>query len=126
MGKPVNSSAKRLETKILNTDVNKEVYDSFKDYCRVHGYPMNMVLEIFMRQYVDGKFKVSSNDILKWKEDNSEKDLFGTSVNKEIYLQFKSACKTNGYFVKYVITAFMEKLLSGKFVLEYIEVDKNA
>lgn len=122
MGKPVTSNVSRAETKPLNTKVNKEAFESFKDYCAYLGYPMNVVLETFMRQYANGRFKLDENDILKFKNDGKEVDTLNTTFNKEIYLEFKSACKLNGYFVKHVVAAFMEKFASREFVLEYTNV----
>ena len=60
MGKPVSSDVKRVETTALNTKVNKEVFQNFKDCCAYLGYPMNVMLETFMRQYADGEFKLDS------------------------------------------------------------------
>ena len=122
MGKPVTSNAKRVETTALNTKVNKEVFDNFKDYCKELGYPMNVMIETFMQQYANGRFSVNADDILKWKKDNTELDTLNTTFNKEIYLDFKSTCKGNGYFVKHVIMAFMEKVVSRDYILEYTNV----
>ena len=122
MGKPVTSNVSRAETTALNTKVNKEVFESFKDYCAYLGYPMNVVLETFMRQYANDRFKLDKEEVLKFKNDGKEVDTLNTTFNKEIYLDFKSACKGNGYFVKHVIIAFMEKFASKDFVLEYVNV----
>lgn len=122
MGKPVTSNVQRAETKPLNTKVNKEVFESFKNYCAYLGYPMNVVLETFMRQYANDRFKLDKEDILKFKNDEKEVDTLNTTFNKEIYLDFKSTCKGNGYFVKHVITAFMEKFASKDFIMEYTNV----
>lgn len=122
MGKPVTSNVSRAETTALNTKVNKEVFESFKDYCAYLGYPMNVVLETFMRQYANGRFKLDEENILKFKNDGKEVDTLNTTFNKEIYLEFKSTCKANGYFVKHVIIAFMEKFASQDFVLEYTDI----
>lgn len=122
MGKPVTSNVSRAETKPLNTKVNKEVFESFKDYCAYLGYPMNVVLESFMLQYSNGRFKLDKEDILKFKNDGKEMDTLNTTFNKEICLEFKSCCKSNGYFVKHVITAFMEKFASREFILEYTNI----
>jgi hypothetical protein len=122
MGKPVTSNVSRVETTALNTKVNKEVFESFKDYCAYLGYPMNVVLETFMRQYANGRFKLDSDDILKFKNDGKEVDTLNTTFNKEIYLDFKSTCKGNGYFVKHVIIAFMEKFASREIILEYANI----
>ena len=123
MGKPVNSNAKRLETTALNTKVNKQVFDAFKDRCKELGYPMNVLLETFMQQYANEKYIVNTEDIIKWKKDDSEIDILNTTFNKEIYLTFKHKCKGNGYFVKHVITAFMEKFSNKKLVMEFVEIE---
>lgn len=122
MGKPVTSNVSRVKTTALNTKVNKEVFESFKDSCSYLGYPMNVVLETFMRQYANRRFELSEEDILKFKNDGKEVDTLNTTFNKEIYLDFKSACKGNGYFVKHVVMAFMEKFASQDFILEYTNV----
>lgn len=122
MGKPVSSNVSRAESTPLNTKVNKEVFESFKDYCAYLGYPMNVVLETFMRQYANGRFKLSENDIMKFKDDGEDVSTLNTTFNKEIYLDFKSTCKSNGYYVKHVVTAFMEKFAERYFVLEYTKV----
>lgn len=125
MGKPVTSNVSRAETTALNTKVNKEVFESFKDYCAYLGYSMNVVLETFMRQYANGRFKLDESDILKFKDDGKDVDTLNTTFNKEIYLKFKLACKNNGYFVKHVVTAFMEKFAERNFVLEYTNVTET-
>jgi hypothetical protein len=122
MGKPVTSNVSRAEVKALNTKVNKEAFESFKDYCAYLGYPMNVVLETFMRQYANGRFNLNEKDILKFKNDGQEVDTLNTTFNKEIYIDFKTTCKRNGYFVKHVVAAFMEKFSSREFVLEYTHV----
>lgn len=122
MGGYIKRNVERVEATPLNTKINKEVFDSFRDYCKEQGYPMNVILETFMRQYTNGKFKLNEEDILKFKNDGKEVDILNTTFNKEIYLGFKSACKTRGYFVKHVITAFMDKYTSRNFILEYVNI----
>lgn len=123
MGKPVSSEVQRAETTAMNQRVNKKVFEAFKDRCKYLGYPMNVMLETFMQQYANNKFDLKHEDIIQWKNDNSELDTLSTTFNKEIYLNFKSACKSNGYFVKHTLTAFMWKFSNEKFVLEYVKVD---
>lgn len=120
MGKPVTSNVKRAETTALNTKVNKEIFTKFKDRCAYLGYPMNVVLESFMQQYTNNRFKLNPDDILKWKKDDAEMDSLNTTFNKDIYTDFKIKTKANGYFVKHIITAFMEKFASGELILEYV------
>lgn len=123
MGKPVSSNAQRVETTALNTKINKEVFDRFKDCCKEQGYPLNVMLETFMRQYANGRFKIDTKDILKFKNDKADVDTLNTTFNKEIYLEFKAVCKNNGFFVKHIITAFMEEYATRKYVLEYTNVE---
>lgn len=122
MGKPVSSNVQRAETKALNTKVNKKVLENFKDCCKEQGYSMNVMLETFMRQYSNGRFELSEDDILKFKNDEAEVDILNTTFNKEIYLEFKAVCKSNKFFVKHVITAFMEKYTSRTLILEYVNI----
>lgn len=123
MGGFIKRDVKRVETKALNQQINKEILDAFKDYCKETGYQMNVVIEPFMRQYTNGRFDLSAEDILKWKNNDSETDTLNTTFNKEIYLDFKSVCKENKYFVKHVITAFMEKYISREYIMEYIKIE---
>jgi hypothetical protein len=115
-------TVEKVETKALNTKVNKEVFDNFKIRCLELRYPMNVVLEVFMQQYANGRFNMDADDIIKWKKDDSDVDTLNTTFNKKIYFDFKSACKGNGYFVRHIITAFMEKFANGNLALEYVEI----
>lgn len=120
MGGFIKRDVQRVEITALNQKINKEVFDDFKDYCKELGYPMNVVLETFMQQYANGRFKLNANNVLKFKNDGKPVDTLNTTFNKEIYTNFKSACKLRGFFVKHVITAFMEIYASRNLVLEYV------
>ena len=122
MGGFIKRDVKRVETTALNQKVNKEVFDAFKDYCKELGYPMNVVLETFMQQYANGRFYIKDEDILKWKGDDSDVDTLNTTFSKKIYTNFKYSCKDKGYFVKHVVTAFMEKFASRDLIMEYVDV----
>lgn len=122
MGGYIKVDAERAETTALNTKINKDVFEDFKIYCKTLGYPMNVLLETFMRQYTKGNFGLSNNDILKFnKTDKRNKATINTTFNKKIYTDFKTCCKDNGYFVSSVIMAFMEEILKGNYVMEFIE-----
>lgn len=122
MGKPVKSDAQRVETAALNTKVDKEVFDKFKDCCKEQGYPLNVLLETFMRQYANGRFKIDADDILKFKKNETEVATLNTTFNKEIYLEFKTVCKSQKFYVKHIVTAFMEKYATRDFILEYTNI----
>ena len=124
MGKPVTSDVKRVETTGLNTKVNKEVFQDFKDRCAYLGYPMNTVLETFMQQYSNGRFKINTDDIMKFKNDGVDVDTLNSSFNKMIYVDFKNVCKANGFYIKHVLTAFMEKFAKGMYIMEYVDISE--
>lgn len=124
MGGFIKRDVKRVETTALNQKVNKEVFDGFKDYCKELGYPMNVVLETFMQQYANNRFYIKDEDILKWKGDDSDVDTLNTTFSKEIYMNFKFACKDKGYFVKHVVTAFMEKFSNRNLIMEFVDVSE--
>lgn len=41
---------------MLNTTINEQTLNEFKAYCKELGYPMNMLIESFMSQFVEGEF----------------------------------------------------------------------
>ena len=120
----IKIEADRVETTALNTKVNKKVFDEFKICCKTQGYPLNVVLETFMRQYANGRFDLSEDEILRWKGDVEEADTLNTTFNKEIYSNFKFRCKDNGYFLKHVVIAFMKRYVERNLVLEFRDVTK--
>jgi len=52
----IKTNAKLKPRAMLNTTIKTEALDNFKAYCKEIGYPMNMVLESFMEQFVNGEF----------------------------------------------------------------------
>lgn len=43
---------------VLNTTMNEEVLNDFREYCKTINLPMNTVLETFMRQFAQGQFEL--------------------------------------------------------------------
>ena len=125
MGGFIKVDVERVETIALNQKINKEVFDAFKVCVKEQGYQLNIILEVFMLQYANGRFNLKTEDVLKFKNDGKEVSTLNTTFNKEIYLKFKSACKLRGLFVKHVLTAFMEKYTSGNYILEYRDVTET-
>lgn len=41
---------------MLNTTINEDILNNFRDYCKQIGCPMNMMLETFMTQFAEGQF----------------------------------------------------------------------
>jgi len=48
---------------MLNTTINNDVLDSFRESCKIINVPMSVVLEVFMDQFAQGQFvfKLSKN-----------------------------------------------------------------
>lgn len=67
----LKTSAIAEKRSTLNTTIRKEILDEFKAYCKQTGFPMNMVLEAFMVQFVTGEFtmKIARNQLTVELED---------------------------------------------------------
>jgi hypothetical protein len=44
--------------KAFNTSIDEEVLQQFKNKCKEEKLPINVVLEMFMQGYIDGKFSL--------------------------------------------------------------------
>lgn len=115
----IKVKAKKLPTKVLNMQINKEVFYEFKVKCKERGLPLNIVIEVFMRQYGNGAYHLDKESILKWKNDCGETETLNSTFNREVYDKFKDAVKCDGYFIKHVITAFVEDYVENDLIMEY-------
>lgn len=115
----IKVEAKKLPTKALNMQINKEIFYEFKVKCKERGLPLNIVIEVFMRQYGNRKYHLKKENILKWKDDNRETETLNSTFNKEVYDRFKDAVKYDGYFIKHVISAFVEDYVKNDLIMEY-------
>ncbi len=59
---------------MLNTTIKTETLDGFKAYCKELGYPMNMILESFMEQFIGGEFVLKIGKANKLNVDLAEED----------------------------------------------------
>ena len=119
----IKRNIERVETQPLNTRIHRKAFNDFKDCCKHLGYPMNMVLETFMAQYANGRFVIAHDEIMKWKPEEYDTDVLNTTFCKEIHNAFKSRCRAQGYFLKYVLTAFMEIYAQQHIQLEYVDIE---
>lgn len=115
----IKVEAKKLPTKALNMQINKDIFYKFKVKCKERNLPLNIVIEVFMRQYANRKYSLDREDILKWKEDNGETETLNSTFNKEVYDKFKDVVKSDGLFIKHVITAFVEDYVKNDLIMEY-------
>lgn len=117
----IKVEAKKLPTKTLNMQINKQVFYAFKVKCKERGLPLNVVIEVFMNQYANGKYHLEREDILKWRDDNSKTETLNSTFNKDIYLRFKDSVKNDKLFIKHVITAFVEDYVENDLTMEFVK-----
>lgn len=115
----IKVEAKKLPTQALNTQINKEVFYNFKVKCKERGLPLNIVIEVFMNQYANRKYILNKEDVIKWKNNDEETETLNTTFNKDIYNRFKNAVKEDKFFVKHVLTAFIEDYAKNDYVMEF-------
>lgn len=111
----------KLPTQSLNTQINKEIFYKFKVKCKQKGLPLNIVIEVFMNQYANKKYDLMERNILKWKEDKGDTETLNSTFNKEIYTKFKNTVKNDGYFVKHVVSAFIEDYVNNDLAMEFVK-----
>ena len=54
---------------ILNTTIDEDVLNNFRNYCKIRGIQMNTVIEAFMRQFTLGEV------VIKLGKDNLAVDI---------------------------------------------------
>ena len=116
----IKVKVEKLPTQALNMQINKDIFYDFKVKCKERGLPLNIVIEVFMHQYANGRYPLNQEDILKWKEDNGETETLNSTFNKEIYNNFKNTVKKNRLFVKHVVTAFVEDYVKNDYTMEFV------
>ena len=116
----IKVNAKKLPTKALNMQINKEIFYEFKVKCKERGLPLNVVIEVFMKQYGNGKYPLDKERIIKWQDDNGKTETLNSTFNKEVYDKFKDTVKREGLYIKHVMTAFVEDYVQNDLIMEYV------
>jgi hypothetical protein len=117
----IKVEVEKFETQFINTKINAEIFEEFQKRCKQQNIPMNVVMEAFCRQWANGRYRLNEQDIMKWKDDRGKVSTLNTPVNKEVYNEFKHRVKTEGYFVKHIISAFIEDYGKNNLVFEIVE-----
>ena len=120
----IKVEVEKLKLKFINSKVNAVVFERFQKKCKERNLQMCTVIETFARQYSKGRYKIDENDILKWKRNFGETAVLNTPINKDVYEDFKYEVKSNGYFVKYVLMAFVEDYVNKDLIMEFRMIDK--
>lgn len=116
---------KKMEVQAVNTKINAEILEEFQKKCKEKNLQMCTVIETFARQYSNGNYYLDAENIFKWKEDDGETSTLNTPINKEVYVKFKEAVKSQGFFVKNVLSAFIEDYAKNDMVMEFVREDKT-
>lgn len=121
----IKVKAKKLPTKALNMQINQDIFYDFKVKCKERGLPLNVVIEVFMNQYANGEYHLDKESIIKWKEDCGKTETLNSTFNKEVYDRFKDTVKSNGYFIKHVIGAFVEDYVNSNLIMKFVKANDN-
>ena len=116
-------NVEKSEVQAINTKINSEILEEFQKKCKERNLQMCTVIETFARQYSSGRYYLDTENILKWKDYNGKTSTLNTPINKEVYSKFKNVVKTKGFFVKNVLSAFIEDYAKNDLVMEFVEMD---
>ena len=114
---------KKMEVQPINTKINSEILEEFQKRCKERNLQMCTVIETFARQYSNGRYCLNADDIVKWRNDDGETSTLNTPINKEVYNDFKNVVKSRGFFVKNVLSAFIEDYAKNDLIMEFVGKD---
>lgn len=117
----IRAEAERLPTKAMNIQVDKNILHDFRVKCKERGLVLNNVIEVFVRQYGNKRYELDKDNILKWKDNNVETDTLNCMIDKEAYNKFKDIVKSNGLYIRHVISAFIEDYINNDLILEFVK-----
>lgn len=120
----IKVKVKKLEVQAINTKINAEILEEFQKRCKERNLQMCTVIEAFARQYANGRYSLEKEDIIKWKDDKGEKATLNTPINKDVHCKFKDKVKSDGYFIKHVLSAFIEDYANKDLVMEFVSADE--
>ena len=121
----IKLEVEKPETQQINLKINAEIFEEFQKKCKMRNLQMCTVIETFARQYSNDKYYLEEENISKWKNDNAKTSTLNTPINKEVYCKFKDKAKDNKFFVKHVISAFIEDYAKNNYVLEFVQIKNN-
>lgn len=125
MGGFIKVSAERISTKALNTQIEKEIFHEFKVKCKERGLVINNIIEIFVRQYSNGRYYLDKENIIKWKDNTRNTETLNCAIDETAYSKFKDIVKREGFFIKDVVNAFVEDYAKNDLRLEFVERNKR-
>lgn len=142
---PNNPNYPKFEMGKNGIKVQNDILELFKYRCKAANIQMNVVLETFMRQYIDGDFVAvydqngeviiypNNKDVFKTTtfpvfpeefvdiepEPDETLTSFGTTVTMNVYKRFKAKCKAEKVSINAVTVAFMNFFSEGNCFLRF-------
>lgn len=113
--------AEKLELQPVNTKIDSEIFEKFQRKCKERNLQMCTVIETFARQYVNNKYNLKETDIKKWANSNGDTSTLNTPINKIVYTQFKERVKSDGNYIKHVLSAFIEDYTKNELIMEFVK-----
>ncbi len=126
MGGFIKIDAERIPTKFLNTQIEKEIFNEFKVKCKERGLVINNIIEIFVRQYSNGRYYLDKENIIKWKNNTRKTETLNCAIDEKAYDKFKYIVKCEGFYIKNVVNAFIEDYVNNDLTLEFVERNKRS
>ena len=115
----IKIQVEKFPTQPLSTKVDAEIFEAFQKKCKERNLQMCTVIETFARQYVNGRYDLKREDIVKWESKDDDVRTLNTPINKTIHNQFKNKLKSDGDCIKYVISAFIEDYVKNDLIMEF-------
>ena len=111
----------RFELQPVNTKIDSDIFEKFQKKCKERNLQMCTVIETFARQYVNNRYKLNETDIVKWANHSGETSTLNTPINKVVYGKFKDKVKSDGHYIKHVLSAFIEDYTNNNMIMEFVK-----
>lgn len=111
----------KFELQPINTKIDSDIFEKFQRKCKERNLQMCTVIETFARQYVNNRYVLEESNIVKWSNGNSKTSTLNTPINKDIYYKFKDKVKADGYYIRHVISAFIEDYTKNDMIMEFVK-----
>lgn len=116
----IKIETEKFELQPINTTIDTEIFEEFQKKLKQQNIPMNVVITVFVEQYLNGRYKLNEKDILKWEGGGCKISRLSTQINKDLYIQFKDKVKSDGHYIRQVLSAFIEDYANNDLVMEFI------
>lgn len=111
----------KFELQPVNTKIDSDIFEKFQKKCKERNLQMCTVVETFARQYINNRYKLNETDIVKWTSHSGKTSTLNTTMNKVVYSKFKDRVKSDGHYIKHVLSAFIEDYTNNDMIMEFVK-----